>query len=189
MQISKCFTASEGKMDCSSCHDPHSNPVAEKKEEHYRMSCLKCHGEEDCKQTLPVRQEKNDYCIACHMPTSTNNVVVHTSQVDHSIPRLAGANTNFFASSTSPDKIPIIPIATGEPKLDKDEQSRNLGVALVEYLRNEGKVDVISWSRAKPWLVKAVQRDPLDLPALLGLSALYRQRVNSKNRFGLQSKQ
>lgn len=183
MRLSKCFIQSEGKMDCTSCHDPHSNPSDELKAEHYRQSCLKCHGEPDCKESSSNRQTVNDNCVVCHMPTSTNNVVAHTSQVDHSIPRKPGANSRGSNDAMSPDRIPIVPISTGEPQLDTEEQKRNLGIALVEYLRNEGRSDVVSWSRAKPSLIAAVKRDPLDAVALTCLSYVSSQTGEIESGF------
>ena len=87
LPFSKCYTATSGKFDCMTCHDPHktleSSAVA------YENKCLDCHGTKAAKTeptfrrvACPVNPSRD--CLKCHMPT-VENVVPHTSFTDHHI--------------------------------------------------------------------------------------------------------
>lgn len=89
MRSSKCYEASGGELGCISCHDAHSTPTVEQREEHYRLRCLTCHEDQGCSLDLATRQQApaNDSCIHCHMPALPASDVPHTSFTDHRIPR------------------------------------------------------------------------------------------------------
>jgi hypothetical protein len=90
MYASRCFRESKGpdKMGCISCHDPHKQPAVEKKTAYYRARCLSCHEERSCSlpRAMRLKENKEDNCIACHMPR-TGSDVSHTTITDHRIPR------------------------------------------------------------------------------------------------------
>jgi hypothetical protein len=87
MRASACFKGSGGKLGCISCHNPHQWPEAEKRDEYYRARCNDCHADKGCSLPLKEREEKQDSCIACHMPRTTPKDIVHASQTDHRVPR------------------------------------------------------------------------------------------------------
>ncbi len=60
---SACFLKSEGKLDCSTCHDPHSRVSTDRAA--YQAQCLACHGKAD-QAHCPV--SPLDGCVGCHMP-------------------------------------------------------------------------------------------------------------------------
>lgn len=87
MPNSKCFTQSQGKLDCLTCHDPHKK--METSAAHYESKCLSCHGTkaeataaEFRRVPCPVNPARD--CLKCHMPT-VDEVVPHTSFTDHHI--------------------------------------------------------------------------------------------------------
>ncbi len=86
---SACFRGSDGKMGCISCHDPHSVPNADEKNEFFRQRCLNCHADRGCSLPLPERQAAphHDRCVACHMPSVNSTNVLHRSIADHRILR------------------------------------------------------------------------------------------------------
>ncbi|MEO8495111.1 MAG: hypothetical protein ABI614_08575 [Planctomycetota bacterium] len=59
----RCFTESEGRLRCTTCHDPHQ--TVSREAAHYVDRCLSCHGEPDA-TPCPVSPQTN--CIQCHMP-------------------------------------------------------------------------------------------------------------------------
>jgi hypothetical protein len=89
MQSSRCFTASAGKLGCTSCHDPHQLPPAAEKVSYYRQRCLNCHTQKGCSLPLPERQatSKEDSCIQCHMSRFQSGDIAHTAVTDHRILR------------------------------------------------------------------------------------------------------
>ncbi len=89
MRSSVCYTASDGKMKCISCHDPHSTYRGVERDTFYRQRCLKCHETNGCAEPLAVRQQSpaENSCIHCHMPALPATSVPHTSLTHHGIPR------------------------------------------------------------------------------------------------------
>lgn len=61
---SLCFTRSDGRMHCLTCHDPHA-PV-ETRTEVYEARCLECHSGARGQPTCPVNASRG--CVDCHMP-------------------------------------------------------------------------------------------------------------------------
>jgi Tfp pilus assembly protein PilF len=75
LERSRCFTESEGRLSCLTCHDPHRKVV---EAAHYRKACLSCHAK-------PHRASED--CTSCHMPKRRPQDVVHTVMTDHFIRR------------------------------------------------------------------------------------------------------
>lgn len=90
MRSSQCYVSSEGRMGCTSCHDPHSRIPEEQRNAFHRGRCLTCHNDHDCGLEESERRlrQADDSCIACHMPKLEASDVPHTTQTDHRILRL-----------------------------------------------------------------------------------------------------
>ena len=88
LRQSRCFLESAGKLECSTCHDPHRVPRGEEAVRHYSSVCLQCH-----KTTHPpgVTATAGD-CISCHMPKRRVDDAPHVIMTDHLIQRRAPAN-------------------------------------------------------------------------------------------------
>jgi hypothetical protein len=84
---SRCYTESQGGLDCTTCHDPHRD--AETAPSHYEAICLDCHGGQESADagrgawpSCPVNPSAD--CLRCHMP-SVPEAVPHTAYTDHHI--------------------------------------------------------------------------------------------------------
>lgn len=166
MHASRCFQAGAGakQMGCVSCHDPHSTPPPEKKIEFYRNRCLSCHQDRGCGVPLPTRleQQKQDNCVACHMPPTGSNVN-HTTITDHRILRRPDPAKPDDPSAASINLVPfhrdLLP--AGDPEVERD-----LGIALMR-VADAQRPDVgrVLAEKALPLLEAATARDDEDLPA------------------------
>ncbi len=82
LPMSKCFTASGGKLDCVTCHDPHKK--LETAASVYEKKCLECHAAGKSPERVACPVEPSRDCLRCHMP-KVEEVVSHTSFTDHQI--------------------------------------------------------------------------------------------------------
>ena len=87
MTLSKCYRASQGRLSCITCHDPHVEPSREEAPAYFNRKCLACHTDQSCKLPVHVRMQRkpiND-CIGCHMPKRDIQVISHSSATNHRI--------------------------------------------------------------------------------------------------------
>lgn len=150
MTLSKCYRASQGRLSCITCHDPHVEPSREESAKYFAAKCLTCHANQSCKLPLDARMRKsppND-CISCHMPKRDIQVISHSSATNHRI--VATPDEPFpdvtFQQTTAalPDLIHLNPAPGNEsvppPLLTLLEAYGDLAESKPEYISSYLKV-------------------------------------------------
>ena len=93
---SRCYTESDNKLDCVTCHNPHRD--AETSAQLYVSRCLQCHSsagaavkptgslanETDTSRQRSCPVQPASGCIECHMPTR-ESAMAHAVFTDHFI--------------------------------------------------------------------------------------------------------
>ena len=135
MHESRCFRASQGRLGCISCHDPHRLPKPGEQVAYYRRRCLECHADQGCSLPTAVRQERSrdDDCVSCHMPRTRSSDVFHVATTDHRIPRRAAEPDRSPAIDRQPRVGEGRMVVFHRDLMDEQERAaagREIGVAL-----------------------------------------------------------
>jgi Flp pilus assembly protein TadD len=179
MLNSACFRKSGGKLQCTSCHDPHGLPSAESRVEYYRLRCLACHETRTC--GLPEEQrlarQPNDDCTACHMAPSLHLAnILHVSFADHRILRDARSQPQEKqAEKWTAAELALFDRAEERlPKLDID---RAFAFVLVGGSAHTTPAPADA-RRAEQLLLPVYQSQPVDIDTLeiLGTACLVQNR-------------
>lgn len=173
MHASKCYQASQGRLGCISCHDPHELPAPAERVAFYRGRCLQCHQEQSCSLPREVRRQqvRDDSCIACHMKPSSTADIAHTAATDHRIVRRESAPAAPSRRPGSPGSLmpgdsPLLDFhAQLRPQPDP-EASRSLSLAMIHLARRIASAQIMLVPRALPMLDEALERWPDDVDLL-----------------------
>ena len=87
LRKSLCFAKSEGKLRCTTCHDPHDIPRGTAAIAHYNSVCETCHPGTIQQAAAAGPHVANANCVGCHMPKRRTDDVVHVVMTDHFIQR------------------------------------------------------------------------------------------------------
>jgi predicted CXXCH cytochrome family protein len=176
MYASRCFRASEGRLGCISCHDPHATPAPENRVTFYRDRCLRCHTASSCTEAKEARQHAaGDDCTACHMPKMSSSDVAHTALSDHRVlrrPREEGAR-----SAAPGGTVTLVPFHA-DPKTEESGNERDLGLALMERAEWGAGDRMALWfdlGKAHRMLEAATHANPKDVDAWQGDGRALRQ--------------
>lgn len=168
MILSKCYSASGGRLHCITCHDPHLQPSASAAPEYFRKRCLKCHSEKSCSLPIKVRLEKTppDDCAGCHMPKQNLQLVSHSALTNHRIVAYAGEPFPEAAFHMATGQMPDL------LHLDAIPAKQSAPVPPLILLEAYGQVKDSHpgyGPRFNAWLDKAAQTNPEDAYVLAAL--------------------
>ncbi len=164
MQQSLCYRASQGRLGCISCHDPHVLPAAEQKAAYFRERCLRCHHNAGCRLPAQARlaRKGGDDCIGCHMPRGETSENAHVAITNHRIPRTeTKASKGPGASQGSEAAVVLVNFHRGlmsSTELASDERER--AIALGQSGSKSAAVEAL------PLIEAVLAARPDDLPAL-----------------------
>ncbi len=83
MRQSQCFLRSEGKLRCTTCHDPHSSPRNNAAIVRYNLICKGCHVAQFENKVAAGNHALRADCVSCHMPKRRTDDAVHVAMTDH----------------------------------------------------------------------------------------------------------
>jgi hypothetical protein len=166
MRESRCFTASAGRLECLSCHDPHRIPAVDQRVDFYRQRCFECHDDASCALPRPERMRQDDSCVDCHMPQRETVNIAHVTQTDHRVPRVPDRRG---AADAEPREESLRFFDQAEQRLPPWERDRSMGLSAWMYLNMRGRTPPASL--AAP-LRRAAQQVPEDGAVLTALGAL-----------------
>jgi tetratricopeptide (TPR) repeat protein len=129
MHQSRCFRASQGRLWCVSCHDPHQQPAPAERVAYYRGRCLECHADRGC--SLAVRFRREDDCAGCHMPRARSTDVIHTATTNHRVLRHGNEEERSPTVADRPANVPRSLVQFHHDLLsdrERAEAGRDLGV-------------------------------------------------------------
>jgi Tetratricopeptide repeat len=134
LKLSRCWAASNGRLGCISCHNPHVQLHGDQAVSFFRDRCLSCHATGSCREPLVQRQATSppDNCILCHMPKHPTENIGHSAVTDHRILRAPSEIPAALQSKSLPIPQDLIsdtkPSARGQTQTDL----RNLVLAYAQ---------------------------------------------------------
>ena len=158
LRKSACFLRSAGKLQCTTCHNPHE---AHSTNTNYDAACRTCHAT----LTASTHPQQSD-CASCHMPKRRTDDVVHVSVTDHLIARRPPLDPPLHPYTEY--RGPVVPYYPKAP------DPLYLAIAQVRDNSNRAARISLQSTRPEPWLEigqprESLRRDPTYTPALMAL--------------------
>lgn len=202
LRRSACFLKSNGKLLCTTCHDPHDVPRGAAAESHYTAVCRQCHEQAIAKRIAAGQHTASDRCIDCHMPKRRTEDVVHVVVTDHLIQRrkpagdlleerserqdaYRGAVVLYYPETLdrTPENDLLLAVAQVQEGSNLAEGIAQLTTAISKYApqRAEYYLELAKaldrsgqTAKALPWFREAARRDPQSAAALQRLGTALR---------------
>ncbi len=177
MRVSRCYLASEGKLSCVSCHDPHVKPDAAAKVDFYRQRCLNCHTapETECGEPLERRKARTaqDDCTVCHMPPRDASGLSHVAITDHRVPGRADKFELPKEMAEEHGDTILVNLHAHLLEAGDPEARRDMGIALARFADEGDPRSDDAAQQAISFLREAVGRDDRDVLACEALGRAY----------------
>ena len=181
MELSKCYQASHGQLNCGTCHSIHHAPKPEDEKAAYRSACLTCHNVRSCtlQPDAPARAAVKDYCVECHMEKRPVAGIAHSSDTKHRIVRFPGQPLPDVAFEKPTPDLPGL-LWLNRPAGDAGKRIPDLA-QLDAYFMAAGKDPSLwpYWYKKLDELSKSAPNDPIVLNSL-GAVALEQQKDYTK---------
>ena len=87
LRKSACFNGSQGRVSCTTCHDPHVQPSREEALRTTNRACESCHKDAIASLVKQGRHPAATDCASCHMPLRQGVDAIHVTITDHRIQR------------------------------------------------------------------------------------------------------
>jgi hypothetical protein len=150
---SKCARMSGGRMWCGTCHDPHGDLAADRKQQ-VKAICMSCHPH----PSAGAHPQSVSECTSCHMAPRSASNVAHAAVTDHRILRRPGLELQTIVKIEESH----LPVAWHNPAPPLDR--RNLGLACIEIARDLGSAPL---AREAARLLTALPHDLAEDPEVL----------------------
>jgi hypothetical protein len=117
MKLSECYRATNGKLSCLTCHDPHTQPDAVAAPSYFRAKCLTCHASQSCRLAPSARRRTTpeDNCVGCHMPKRNVNNISHSALTNHRIPIDPGDRPKAESLPAAQPALPGLDLLNAQP--------------------------------------------------------------------------
>jgi Flp pilus assembly protein TadD len=115
LRQSACFLQSAGKLQCTTCHNPHDIPRGPAARTHYDQICGDCHSGALRQEVAAGKHTTSADCVTCHMPPRRTDDATHVVMTDHYIRRqqpgenISGAAPPRRVLPSYPDPLPDTP--------------------------------------------------------------------------------
>lgn len=172
LMSSACYRASDGRMGCTTCHDPHEVPIETQRIGYYRDRCLQCHNDRGCSLDETARREQENSCIACHMPRLGIDAIAHASRTDHRLMRRPTPPAD--DSPVPPHELMFFDHA--DRRMPPWERDRARGIVMAAAGVEMGPAADSVLREAERLLASSLQHAPDDVLVLEALGSVFQTR-------------